>query len=241
MVETKKRKSRREQRQIARVREDEIRHKSSQPEEVVQQKKDRRVSRELNATMVHGNALDAREKRISELKWLLDTEDDPSSKKIIIGKIKEIIMVEPPVSIAVEESDDDKCKTNIPSSAKIVTASSTNSSKILHVTPVTELWGDDANSDCFSEVQDEILCAANTTSGNDYSFDEDMSDDITDQRDLIAAEETRERIEKGNSTKDQCSVKVTSESDDDIDEVDFFATKPIKKVVKKRNSIKKFK
>ena len=42
------------------------------PDEVVQQKKDRKISRELNATMAHGNALDAREKRIGELKWLFE-------------------------------------------------------------------------------------------------------------------------------------------------------------------------
>ena len=43
-------------------------------DEVVQQRKDRKISKELNATIAHGNALDAREMRIGELKWLLEFE-----------------------------------------------------------------------------------------------------------------------------------------------------------------------
>ena len=82
---------------MARVKEDEIRNMINVPEEVVQQRKERKISREFNATMAHGNALDARAKEISELKWLFELEDDDSKKRVILSKIKEIILVDPPV------------------------------------------------------------------------------------------------------------------------------------------------
>lgn len=181
--------------------------------------------------MAHGNALDAREKRISELKWLLEIEFDPSKKNIILGKIKEIILADPPVSIDADESDDDKDNANIPSSAKNFTASSSSGSKELSVTPITELWGDEADSDCFSDVHDEIVSAAETANINDNSFDKDMTDDEIDQTDLIAAEPSREIIEK-----EKCS----EESEDDTNDVDFFAPAPCKKIQKKRKIQKKY-
>lgn len=44
-------------------------------------RKDRKVSRELNAELKHSNVLDDRAKRLSELKYLMEIADDDEEIK----------------------------------------------------------------------------------------------------------------------------------------------------------------
>ena len=102
----KKSKSRKEQRHDQRVKEDEIRkgEQKSQPSGL---RKDRKVSRELNAELKHSNVLDDRAKRLSELKYLMEIADDDEEIKQLKSEIRELIRKPLDHKVVVEDSDDD--------------------------------------------------------------------------------------------------------------------------------------
>ena len=66
--------------------------------------------------------------------------------------MKDMIIKEPPKNVLVGDSDDEKQISFIPSSAKVVPISSCSSNDTYPATPVTELWGDDADSDSGDEI-----------------------------------------------------------------------------------------
>ena len=81
----KKLKNRKDQRHDQCVKEDAVR-KIASKEQPTNLRKDRKVSRELNAQLKHSNMMEDRQKRLLELKFLLeieteDTENILSSKK----------------------------------------------------------------------------------------------------------------------------------------------------------------
>lgn len=151
----KKAKSRKDQRHDQRVKEDEIRKVTSK-EQPTNIKKDRKVSRELNAVLKVSNFLDAREKRLAELKYLLEIEDDEHERVVIKSEIKALIRNPPPVEIVVEDSDEEVMELpKIPSSATCSEITPKNDT-LLSPPQQTELWGDDAPSE-FGGDLDEII------------------------------------------------------------------------------------
>jgi hypothetical protein len=171
----KKAKSRKDQRQDQRLKEDEIRKVSSR-EQPTNVKKDRKVLRELNAELKVSNFLDAREKRLAELKYLLDIEDDEEEKIALKSEIKALIRNPPPVEIAVENSDDEVViLSKAPSSA---TCSELPLNRDTHVSPPqgTELWGDDAPSE-FGDTEEIVDQAAEGFTFHDYRNQDEGEDD----------------------------------------------------------------
>jgi hypothetical protein len=150
-------------------------------------KKERKIARELNATMAHSVALEARELRINELKWLYEAEDNLEEKKTIMKTMKVIILQDPPTYVNIDDSDDENPVSSYSSSAKVVKASSLTGDDVAHATPVTELWGEDADSDSGDEIDyDEPLCAMKE---NDSHFEKELS----------AMKENYSHFEKENS------------------------------------------
>ena len=169
----KKAKSRKDQRHDQRVKEDDIRKVTSK-EQPTNIKKDRKVSRELNAVLKVSNFLDAREKRLAELKYLLEIEDDEDERVVIKSEIKALIRNPPPVQIIVEDSDEEVVVLpKIPSSATCSESASKNNT-LLSPPQQTELWGDDAPWE-FEGDLDEIVDRQEC--GGDYSNHEDSGDD----------------------------------------------------------------
>lgn len=99
-------KNRKDQGHDQRVKEDEI-WKLTSKEQPTNIKKDRRVSRKLNAVLKVSNFMDAGEKRLAELKYLLEIENKAEERVVIKSKIKALIRNPPPVEIVVEDSDDE--------------------------------------------------------------------------------------------------------------------------------------
>jgi hypothetical protein len=171
----KKAKSRKDQRHDQRVKEDEIRKVTSK-EQPTNIKKDRKVSRELNAVLKVSNFLDAREKRLAELKYLLEIEDDEHERVVIKSEIKSLIRNPPPVEIVVEDSDEEVIVLpKIPSSATCSEITSKNDT-LLSPPQQTELWGDDAPSE-FGGDLDEIVDRQEC--GGDYNHEDSEEDQQT--------------------------------------------------------------
>ena len=225
--------------------------------------------------MAHGVALDAREKRFNELKWLYDAEEDVLQKKVVFNTMKEMIIKEPPKNEIVGDSDDEKQIAFIPPSAKVVHRSSFNSNDTFSATPVTELWGDDADSDsgddagyyeprCDRHFENERSAMKendrhfenerSAMKENDRHFENERSamkeNDRHFENDRSAMKENDRHFENERSAMKENKYfgKVKSvmkekekfdkdESDDDINEVNFFAPEPPKKLRKKSNSI----
>jgi hypothetical protein len=166
----KKAKSRKDQRHDQRVKEDDIRKVTSK-EQPTNIKKDRNIK---NAVLKVINFLDAREKRLAELKYLLEIENDEDERVVIKSEIKALIRNPPPVEIIVEDSDEEVVVLpKIPSSATCSESASKNNI-LLSPPQQTELWGDDAPSEFegdFDEIVDRQEC------GGDYSNHEDSGDD----------------------------------------------------------------
>ena len=99
-------KNRKDQRHDQRVKEDAIR-KIASKEQPTNLRKDRKVSRELNAQLKHSNIMEDRQKRLLELKFLLEVEVDDAEKLPIIQEIKALILTPLIVKIDVEDSDDE--------------------------------------------------------------------------------------------------------------------------------------
>jgi hypothetical protein len=224
-------------------------------------KKERKIARELNATMAQSVALEAREIRINELKWLYEAEGNLEEKKTIMKTMKVIILQDPPTYVNIDDSDDENPVSSYSSSAKVVKASSLTGDDVAHATPVTELWGEDADSDSGDEIDyDEPLCAMKE---NDSHFEKELSamkqnyshfekensamkeNDSHFEKEHSAMKENYSHFEKDKSTlpkkrvmKEKNSYE-KKESDDDIDEVDFFAPEPPKIKKKSTKNIKK--
>jgi hypothetical protein len=66
-----------------------------------------------------GDALEAREKRLTELKFLFSNEDDPHAKKLVWQQIKDIVNDALPALIVIQDSDDEitVIKSKVPPSA----------------------------------------------------------------------------------------------------------------------------
>lgn len=247
--------------QVARVKEDEIRNKSSIPEEYLSLKKERKIARELNATMAHSVAWEAREKRFNELRWLYDEEKDKNKKKALEKTIEGMTSQDPPKYIIIDDSDDETPISSFPSSAKVVKASSSTSDDVAHPAPVTELWGEDADSDSGDEIDyDEPLRAmkenlgyfgkehsamkenysqpkkANSAMKENYSHPEKENSAMKDN--YCHYEKDQSTLAKKGVLKEKSSYE-NKESDDDIDELNFLAPEPPKKKKKSTKNIKK--
>lgn len=171
----KKAKSRKDHRQDQRIKEDEVR-KVSAREQPTNVKKDRKVLRELNAELKVRNFLDAREKRLAELKYLLDIEDDEEEKIVIKSEIKALIRNPPPVEIVVDNSDDEVLVISmVPSSA---TCSEIPLTRDTLVSPPqqTELWGDEARSE-FGDTEAIADQSGEGFTFHDYRNHDECEDD----------------------------------------------------------------
>ena len=177
----KKAKSRKDQRQNQRIKEDEVR-KVSAREQPTNVKKDRKVLRELNAELKVSNFLDAREKKFAELKYLLDIEDDEEEKLVIKSEIKALIRNPPPVEIVVDNSDDEVLViSKVPSSA---TCSEIPLTRDTLVSPPqqTELWGDEAPSE-FGDTEEIADQSGEGFTFHDYRNHDECEDDQHKQSD----------------------------------------------------------
>ena len=151
----KKLKNRKDQRHDQRVKEDAIR-KIASKEQPTNLRKDRKVSRELNAQLKHSNMMEDRQKRLSELKFLREIEEDDAEKEAITQEIKALIRNPLIVQIEVEDSDEEvEVISNIPTSATLLATTETNEEDP-HDRPQTlEIWGDEAASECGYDIADE--------------------------------------------------------------------------------------
>ena len=152
----KKSRNRKEQRHEQRVKEDEIR-KITSKEQPTNIKKERKICRELNAQLNQSNITLAREKRVAELRFLYEIEDDPIVKKKIKDDIWSFIRNPMVLSVDVDDSDDEVLViSNVPSSALITQDSSTKSDVSMAPEVPSEIWGDDAASECAADINIEI-------------------------------------------------------------------------------------
>lgn len=147
-------KSRKDQRQDQRLKEDEVR-KISSKEQPTNIKKDRKVSRELNAELKFSNLLDAREKRLAELKYLLEIEDNEAERAALKTEIKILIRNPPPVEFVVNDSDDEIVILSKPPSSVTCSETPLLGDALLSSPLQTELWGDDAPSE-FGDTEDAV-------------------------------------------------------------------------------------
>lgn len=145
----RKPKSRKDQRHDQRVKEDELRKVSSK-EQPTNVKKDRKVFRELNSELKVSNLLDAREKRLAELKYLLDIEDDEDETRQLKAEIKAMIRKPMTVEIVIDDSDEEiVVLPKAPASSISQPGSEVTITRETLVSPPqqTELWGDEAASE----------------------------------------------------------------------------------------------
>ena len=174
----KKSKSRKEQRHDQRVKEDEIRkgEQKSQPSGL---RKDRKVSRELNAELKHSNVLDDRAKRLSELKYLMEIADDDEEIKQLKSEIRELIRKPLDHKVVVEDSDDDlEIISNVPASALLSSAPPATATTKKESPTVTEVWGDEAASEC--EVDIENVFQEDNVSDRQSQYGYDMEENPLD-------------------------------------------------------------
>lgn len=174
----KKSKSRKEQRHDQRVKEDEIRkgEQKSQPSGL---RKDRKVSRELNAELKHSNVLDDRAKRLSELKYLMEIADDDEEIKQLKSEIRELIRKPLDHKVVVEDSDDDlEIISNVPASALLSSAPPATATTKKETPTVTEVWGDEAASEC--EVDIENVFQEDNVSDRQSQYGYDMEENPLD-------------------------------------------------------------
>ena len=152
----KKSRNRKEQRHEQRLKEDEIRKVASK-EQPTNIKKERKICRELNAQLHQSNVSLAREKRVAELRFLYEIEDDPTVKKQIKDDIWSLIRSPLVLNVSVDDSDDEVVViSNVPSSALITEDSSTKSDVSMAPVVPSEIWGDDAASECQADINTEL-------------------------------------------------------------------------------------
>ena len=174
----KKSKSRKEQRHDQRVKEDEIR-KGEQKSQPSGMRKDRKVSRELNAELKHSNVLDDRAKRLSELKYLMEIADDDEEIKQLKSEIRELIRKPLDHKVVVEDSDDDlEIISNVPASALLSSAPPATATTKKESPTVTEVWGDEAASEC--EVDIENVFQEDNVSDRQSRYGYDMEENPLD-------------------------------------------------------------
>jgi hypothetical protein len=174
----KKSKSRKEQRHDQRVKEDEIRRgeQKSQPSGM---RKDRKVSRELNAELKHSNVLDDRAKRLSELKYLMEIADDDEEIKQLKSEIRELIRKPLDHKVVVEDSDYDlEIISNVLASALLSSAPPATATTKKESPTVTEVWGDEAASEC--EVDIENVFQEDNVSDRQSQYGYDMEENPLD-------------------------------------------------------------
>ena len=124
-VETKKQKSRRDQRQLTRIAEDNLKVANLKPADNIFAfaPKDRRVAKELNAALNFGHAIADRKEKLVELGMLLSFAAD-DDKKQLQDQITALIHTARPIQEVIVLSDDDvEVQSNIPRSATTSNAS----------------------------------------------------------------------------------------------------------------------
>lgn len=102
-VPTKKRKSRKEQRKIEKLKEQEERLETlKKPSaEVITMKKDRKLTANYTSTMAYGFAVEGRDKRVQELKMLLEYETDASKLHLRRKALMDLLDSAPPCIIEI--------------------------------------------------------------------------------------------------------------------------------------------
>jgi hypothetical protein len=176
----KKRKGRKEIRSLNRKQEQEERHlQLGMPtSDLIEAKKERKISNGHNAAFTFGFSIDAREKRINELKLLMEIEDSPREKTIIKNNLKALLKSSPPKIIEILSSPEPERKNIKP---LISSGSSINNSDVSIVRERTtdgqEKWFDnDKNASDYSDdekYQESVL-------GGDDNFS-----NLSPQEDLV--------------------------------------------------------
>ena len=196
----RKAKSRKDQRQDQRLKDDETRKVSSR-EEPTNVKKDRKVSRELNAVLKVSNFLDAREKRLAELKYLLEIEDDEEERVVLKSGIKALIRNPPPVEIVVKDSDDEVVILSKPPSSATCSDIPLTRDTLVSLPHQTELWGDDAPSE-FGESEEIVDPTDGDFAYHDYRNQDEGKED--------EQKESNSDTERSFSTSASLPVEVTT-------------------------------
>ena len=171
----RKAKSRKDQRQDQRIKEDEVRKVSSR-EQPTNVKKDRKVSRELNAELKVSNLLDAREKRLAELKYLLEIEDDEQERAVLKAEIKALIRNPPPVEFVVDDSDDEVVIFSKPPSSATCSDIPLTRDTLVSPPQQTELWGDDAPSE-YGDAEEIVDPTGGDVAYHDYHNQDEIEED----------------------------------------------------------------
>ena len=100
--------------------------------------------------------MEDRQKRLLELKFLLEIETDDTEKHSIIQEIKALIRTPLVVQIDVEDSDEEvEVISNIPMSATVLATSEINENDPNDRPQTLEIWGDEASSECCYDIADE--------------------------------------------------------------------------------------
>lgn len=208
----RKGKSRKDQRHDQRVKEDDQR-KIASKEKPTNDRKDRKVSRELNAELKFSNYLDARQKRLNELKYLLEIEDDEAEKSTLKKEIKDLIRNPAPLENTVEDSDDEVVI--LPKVTPSAKASDISQQEAIVRRPQQyELWGDDAPSEYGGDIepQENIEPA-------EYNMTDDGSRDGYDQDDYLEGhmqyyerqvQEDSGRLDQGDSDSELSRSSIVS-------------------------------
>ena len=199
----KKLKNRKDQRHDQRVKEDAVR-KIASKEQPTNLRKDRKVSRELNAQLKHSNMMEDRQKRLLELKFLLEIETDDTEKHSIIQEIKALIRTPLVVQIDVEDSDEEvEVISNIPMSATVLATSEINENDPNDRPQTLEIWGDEASSECCYDIADEDNDDSNNQgdrSDNNEAVDPtvDTADSDSEDSSVSPRTQTPTHIPSGN-------------------------------------------